>query len=101
MIGHQIMILTARTPTCKFIRPIDLRFRDDQADPACLRLGILAPDVPPRRLNTRPDVYKVHYGTRVAAAWRDVGSEYPTPEARGARRDPPSGRGSEQLCRPS
>ena len=25
------------------------------------------------------DVYKVHYGTRVAAAWKDVGSEYPEP----------------------
>jgi hypothetical protein len=54
------------------------------------------------------DVYKVHYGTRVQTAWRDVGSEYPEPEGRGARRDPPSGRagrsgggGSEQLCRPS
>ena len=63
------------------------------------------------------DVYKVHYGTRVAAIWKDVGSEYPepttervaaTPEARGARRGPPSGRagpsgggGSKQLCRPS
>lgn len=51
------------------------------------------------------DVYKVHYGTRVSSAWRDVGSEYPEPEA---RRDPPSGRagpsgggGSESLCRPS
>ena len=65
MIGHQIMILTARTPTCKFIRPIDLRFRDDQADPACLRLGILAPDVPPRRLHTRPVVHLVHVERRV------------------------------------
>jgi hypothetical protein len=51
------------------------------------------------------DVYKVHYGTRVNSAWRDIGGEYPEPEA---RRDPPSGRtgpsgggGSEQLCRPS
>ena len=46
------------------------------------------------------DVYKVHYGTRVSSAWTGVGSEYPepTPEARGARRDP--GGGSE-LCRPS
>ena len=48
------------------------------------------------------DVYKVHYGTRVQGACRDVGSEYPEPEGRGARHDPPSGRaGSEQLCRPS
>ena len=38
------------------------------------------------------DVYKVHYGTRVQSAWRDVGSEYPKPEARG---------GSKQSCRPS
>ena len=47
------------------------------------------------------DVYKVHYGTRVSSAWTGVGSEYPepTPEARGARRDPPSGRS--ELCRPS
>ena len=40
------------------------------------------------------DVYKVHYGTRVAAAWKDVGSEYPEP-TKGK-----SGCGSE-LCRPS
>ena len=52
--------------------------------------------------NAPLDVYKVHYGTRVQTAWKDVGSEYPEPEGRGARHDPPSGRaGSEQLCRPS
>merc|ERR1719301_368925 len=46
------------------------------------------------------DVYKVHYGTRVQSAWKDVGGEYPEPEA---RRDPPSGRssggGKSELCR--
>ena len=37
------------------------------------------------------DVYKVHYGTRVAHAWTDVGSEYPEPTTGG----------SKCLCRPS
>ena len=37
------------------------------------------------------DVYKVHYGTRVASAWKDVGSEYPEPTTER----------SESLCRPS
>ena len=40
------------------------------------------------------DVYKVHYGTRVAAAWTGVGSEYPEPTTEKCC-------GSEQLCRPS
>merc|ERR1712159_535226 len=31
------------------------------------------------------DVYKVHYGTRVASTWKNVGSEYPSRPPREAR----------------